>query len=190
MLAVFKNEPDAEATLRVLQIQAGLLSKSPAEMEESLYFDLPVLPEDDRNFLLITRLRYLYYLDQGDFEGVRREDLRLRDLIPYLDEEDLDEVYNLLLYDCCKIDRDEEGARALFERQQEVLVAAHTMTAYRILAAYHETYGEGCLIGDCIQKGISCKETEREKGIARMEERLLKAMDPRLNAENHSNPFV
>lgn len=176
LYGILRKEPDAEVTIRIMRIQALLLTKSPAQIEESLYFDLPVLPEDDRGFLLISELRYLYYLDKGDLEGVRKEDLRLQDLIPYLDEEDLDEVYNLLLYDCCKVDRDEEGAKALFERQGELLLSQNTMTSYRILAAYHQTFGDGCLIEPCLEKGLSRKEKEREKGIAKMEERLLREM--------------
>ena len=65
-----KNEDDVEkAMLSAMEIQGELYSgKSFAEVEESLYLDIPQLCEDEPLFALVLDLRYRYYLEKGIIE--------------------------------------------------------------------------------------------------------------------------
>lgn len=70
---LIKNTDAAEVMLAVLTVQAKLLGGTPyGEIERSLLFDLPQLPEDDRAFISLTQLRRDYCLATGDEEGAKK----------------------------------------------------------------------------------------------------------------------
>lgn len=170
---ILAKTPETIVTLHVLAIQGGLLSRSPASLSEDLYFDVPVVAEDERGFIALTRLRYLYFLDKGERAGALAQSMRLRELLVYLSEGDLEEIYSQLLYDCCALERNEDGAAALFDRQEEYLLSQKSATAYRILAAYHATYGEKERAEEYVRSARSALANEPLAGIAKMEEKLL-----------------
>jgi hypothetical protein len=67
-----------KVALSVLKIQAEMYQgKTPMEVKKELYFDLPQLPEDDPNFVLLLNARYNYYLDLGDYENAKKVTARL-----------------------------------------------------------------------------------------------------------------
>ena len=73
LYGIAKDDDTTAVALSLLQIQAELYAgKSPAEILPSLYFELPQLPEDDANFLLLLSARYAYYLDAGDAENANK----------------------------------------------------------------------------------------------------------------------
>lgn len=82
---ILKNEPTAQVMLSVLKVQ-GLMNKGVklADVDESLLMDLPQLPEDDLNFIVLTQLRYEYYLARGNDGLAYKYFLRYKDLIKYL----------------------------------------------------------------------------------------------------------
>jgi hypothetical protein len=54
------------------------------EIDENLLLDLPQLPEDDINFIILTQLRYEYYLAKGNDSEAYKYFARYKDLIKYL----------------------------------------------------------------------------------------------------------
>ena len=61
------NEDTIKVALNLLKIQAQTYQgKTPSQVDKELYFDLPQLPEDDLNFIMLLNARYLYYLDCED----------------------------------------------------------------------------------------------------------------------------
>ncbi len=83
-----KNDDSSRVMFRILKIQGlvngGMLLK---EVDESLLLDVPQLPEDDLNFIILTQLRYEYYLAKGDDSTAYKYFLRYKDLIQYLPDE-------------------------------------------------------------------------------------------------------
>lgn len=158
---------------RALVIQSNLEESSPSEIDESLFDELPVIPDDHRIFMVMTWLRYLRALDLNDKEEILRYDYRMRDILEYQSEDDLEELYSSILYDCCVFEQNEEGAKGLFERQEPYLIERADSTACRILSAYHETYGDETLAESYRQRGIELLSQEKNIGIRKLEEKLL-----------------
>lgn len=85
---VIKNEPSAQVLINILKIQGQLRDgKFMREIDESLLLDVPQLPEDDLNFIILTQLRYEYYLAKDNDSEAYKYFLRYQDLIQYLPSE-------------------------------------------------------------------------------------------------------
>lgn len=84
-LEIIKNEPTAQVLLNILKIQ-GLMRSGTflSEIDEGLLLDVPQLPEDDINFIILTQLRYEYYLAKNDDSEAYKYFLRYQELIQYL----------------------------------------------------------------------------------------------------------
>ena len=73
---------------RILKIQGLVNGGLPLkEVDEALLLDVPQLPEDDLNFIILTQLRYEYYLAKDDDSTAYKYFLRYKDLIKYLPDE-------------------------------------------------------------------------------------------------------
>lgn len=82
------NTPTAKVMTNIFKMQAllhkGVLLK---DMDESLLLDVPQLPEDDLNFIILTQLRYEYYLAKGNDSEAYKYFRRFQELIKYLPSE-------------------------------------------------------------------------------------------------------
>lgn len=78
---IYGGEDSAKVMLAVLAVQAQVLNGKPIEeVEESLLFDLPVIREDDQNFIALTELRYEYFKAKGDTEQAEKWHTRFEEL--------------------------------------------------------------------------------------------------------------
>lgn len=84
-LEMIKNEPTAQVLMNILKIQgymrSGVLM---SDLDEGLLLDVPQLPEDDINFIILTQLRYEYYLAKEDDSEAYKYFVRYQQLIQYL----------------------------------------------------------------------------------------------------------
>ncbi len=84
-LELIRNEPTAKVLMNILYIQGylrnGVLL---SDLDESLLLDVPQLPEDDINFIILTQLRYEYYLAKGNDSEAYKYFMRYQQLIQYL----------------------------------------------------------------------------------------------------------
>ncbi len=82
------NQPTAQVLLAILRVQglthAGMPLK---EVDESLLLDVPQVQEDDINFIILTQLRYEYYLAKDDDSEAYKYFARYKELIDYLPSE-------------------------------------------------------------------------------------------------------
>lgn len=84
-LEIIKKEPTAQVLMNILKIQGYLRGGAlMSELDESLFLDVPQLPEDDINFIILTQLRYEYYLAKGNDSEAYKYFVRYRQLIQYL----------------------------------------------------------------------------------------------------------
>lgn len=85
---VITNQPTAQVMLNILRIQGHMRSGVQlADIDQGLLLDVPQLPEDDINFIILTQLRYEYYLAKGDDSTAYKYFARYQQLIHYLPSE-------------------------------------------------------------------------------------------------------
>lgn len=132
-----KNDDDAKTVLRMLEIHAELYNgKTFGEIDESKYFDLPQLAEDDVNFTFLLNLRYNYYLDKNDTDNAKKVSERLLSLIDYMPKDVANVVKADLLYNACTFDYNEDRADELVYELEKYLNKVNTVANVRIKLAY------------------------------------------------------
>ena len=106
-----KRDYASQVIVSLLKVQSELYKgKTPSEIDQSFYFDLPQLPEDDLNFISLLNARYAYYLDKGDFENAIKVTSRLLSLEDYIPKGMMNVIKTDALYNYCTFNRDEEKA--------------------------------------------------------------------------------
>ncbi|MBO5327809.1 MAG: hypothetical protein J6B04_01395 [Clostridia bacterium] len=84
-LELIKNEDSAKVLLVLLTVQGKLNCGIPLKnISENLLLNLPQLPEDDYNFIVLTQLRAEYYAATGDSEKYEKYRQRYEQLKEYL----------------------------------------------------------------------------------------------------------
>lgn len=132
-----KNDDVSWVTINLLKIQANLYcGKTPGEIDEKLYFDLPQLPEDDLVFAMLLNARYNFYLDKGDFEKAKLTVSRLLSLEEYLPKGYLDVVKTDALYNACTFDYNEELADDIMYEIEKYINNVNTASTVRAKTAY------------------------------------------------------
>ncbi len=140
-----KNTNVSKVTLNLLAIHGNLYEgKTPSQIDESLFFDLPQLPEDDINFALLYNARYNYYLDKEDYENAKKTSDRLMGIMDSLPASVRPVIKMDALYNACTFDYNEEVADDLMYELEKYLNKNNDATSIRVKMAYlafvrHET---------------------------------------------------
>lgn len=173
-----KNNDDAKALCAMLKIQSGLFNgKTPAEIDESYYFDVPQLPEDDMNFVRLLSARYYYYLDKGDYENAKNITERLLSLEYLPDEEYKDVFKTYALYNYCTFDFDAEKADDTVADIQKHLDRNNNPAEIRAKLAYIlYVKGEKDLVDDFYKKAVKEANKCNLRGLGLFERRLIEEM--------------
>ena len=164
-------------TLSLLKIQAQMYNgKTPSEIEESLYFDLPQLPEDDPNFTLLLSARHAYYLDKGDYENAKAMLDRLNAVIEdeYMPKEFIPAVKTDMLYALCTYDFNEDRADDVMYEIERYLNKNNSVTNVRVKLAYIlRVRKEKELFEQFYNKAIKEANRCQIKGFGKFENKLL-----------------
>lgn len=133
-----KNDDDvSKVTINLLTIQAEMYNgKTPAQIDENLYFDLPQLPEDDVNFILLLNARYVYYLDKEDYENAKKVTARLVGLVDEMPKDYRPAIMVDALYNACTFDFNEEVADNITEDYEKFLNSVNNVVTVRAKLAY------------------------------------------------------
>lgn len=138
-----KMDDSSKVLVNLLSIQAEMFNgKTPAEIDERLYFDLPQLKEDEINFFLLLNARYNYYLDKRDFVNAKRTTERLLSLEEYSQLEHMLVAKADAVYNYCTFDVNEDKADDLLYELEKYLNDVNTCTNLRIKMAYLLSIGE------------------------------------------------
>lgn len=134
----FRAQDDySKVTTNLLAIQSDLFNGlTPSQIDKELYFNLPQLPEDDFNFLVLLNARYNYYLDGGDFENAIKVQNRAMDILEYMPKSVSLVVKTDSLYNACAIDKNEDLADDLMYELEKYLNKFNTATNIRVKMAY------------------------------------------------------
>ena len=136
VLEYVKKENSVKVMEGLLSIQAQLyLGKTPSEIDEKYYFDLPQLPEDDLYFIQLLHARYDYYLDKGDVENAVKTTNRLLELDEYMPKYYLNNIKTDALYNVCALVKNEQTADELMYELERFLTA-NNILSIRAKTAY------------------------------------------------------
>ncbi len=173
-----KNTDSMKVVVSLLKIQSEMYDgKTPAEIDESLYFDLPQLIEDDLNFTLLLNARYNYYLDKEDYVNAKKTMDRLLTLTDYMPSGYLSVVKADALYNACTFDKDEELADDLTYELEKYLNKVNNATNVRIKLAYIlNITRESDKVELFYKKGLKEASKCQIKGQALFEKKLIKGL--------------
>ena len=176
LLKMLKNDDDsAKVFVNLLKIQAEIFNgKTPSEIDEDYYFNLPQLREDDLLFARLLNARYNYYLDKGDYENAKNVTERLLSLEEYLPSHYMTEIKSDALYNACTFDFNEEKADDLTYELEKYLNKVNTPTTIRIKLSYILfVKGERDMFEPFYNKGVKMASKCQIKGLGRFETKLL-----------------
>ncbi len=168
-----KNSAPAERTMvAAMEIQGQLYEgKSYAEIDESLYFDLPQLCEDEPMFAVILDLRYRYYLEKEDLEKAGDCLNRLAQIQCYIPDKEIEKLAAELTYMHCllgDVERATESGKLCAEYLQ-----GDSVLAKRVLLAFSLATGKTEAVEPLIKQASEAIKTERLEGVRKYEELLL-----------------
>ncbi len=170
-----KKTDSSKVMVNLLKIQAELYNgKTPSQVDESLYFDLPQLPEDDLNFALLLNARYSFYLDKNDYENAIKTTDRLISLEEYLPKSFYTVFMVDALYNACTFNFDEERADDIMYEIDKYINTVNNATNVRVKLAYllnviQETEGADIFFKKAYKEADKCQI----KGLGIMERKLL-----------------
>ena len=168
-----KKEYPAEKTmLTAMEIQGMLYEgKSFSEIEKTLYFSTPQLPEDEPLFATMLHLRYCYYLETNDLERAADQINRLAASREYLLDNEVEEVAAELVY-MHSLNGDFERASECGKLCESYLQSEKAI-AKRALAAYCKAFGKDEQIEPLVTSARKLLKKQPIKGVAKFEEILL-----------------
>ena len=164
---------DAEKTmLAAMEIQGKVYAgESYCELDESLYYDLPQLCEDEPLYAVILDLRYRYHLDKEEMEKAADCLNRLAISQAYLSDEELEKIAAELTYMHAlngDIERAEESAKLCMDYLQ-----SEQASAKRILAAYAALRGQKEGVETLVAQAKAALDKEWIAGNRKLEEKLI-----------------
>ena len=174
-----KNDDSVRVAVSLLAIQSQLYQgKTPAEIDEKLYFDLPQLPEDDPNFIMLLNARYNYYLDKGDFNEAKAVSNRLLAIAEdYMPKEFIPIVKADALFNACTFDANDDVADDLMYELEKYLNKNNTLTNLRIKLAYIVRVNEEkSMIDTFYAKGVKEADKCQIKGLCAIERKLIEQL--------------
>ena len=173
-----KNDDDTQVILSLLKIQSELYNgKTPSEIDEKYYFDVPQLAEDNLNFIMLLFLRYDYYLDKKDYENAKKTADRLMTLTDYMPKLYVNAAKVNALYNACTFDKNEETADDLMLELEKYLNKRNGNLEIRAKIAYVlYVKQEKDSLDTFYAKGV--KETNKcpLRGVGLFERKLLEEM--------------
>lgn len=168
-----KRGYDTEKTmLSAMEIQGRLYEgKSFAQIDESFYFNLPQLCEDEPLFAVILDLRYRYFLEKEEYEKAADCLNRLASAQAYLPDNEVEKLAAELTY-LHALKGDLEGAEESGKLCREYL-QSNEASVKRVLLAYSKAFGKTDAIEPLKAQAEVCLKRERIAGLRKFEEILL-----------------
>lgn len=179
---LLKKNSETKIYINVLIIQSKLYAGlTPAEIDEKLYFDVPVVADNCMSKILLINLKYNYFLDKLDFESSNNMMMwleRIEKYLPdvYLEQILLDKFFNMVFYL-----KDFANGEEIYSKVMKFL-ESNDICSLRIKMVY-----ELFILKDkelAIKTGkraLELKDSYPIKGIARMEEKIIKHIIHMLN---------
>lgn len=173
---ICQGAPTEKVFLSAMEIQGRLYAgESFSEIEESYYYEIPQLCEDEPLYAVMLDLRYRYHLEKEEYARAAECLNRLATLQPYLNELEMKKIAAELAY-MHLINKDWERFEETQKLCREVLLE-DTATAKRILAAYSYAIDKKEAVPVFKEQAEKCLEKERVKGMVKFERILLSRIE-------------
>ena len=174
-IGIKKGAPAEKNMLSAMEIQGNLYDgKSFAEIDESLYYDLPQLADDEPLYAVMLDLRYRYHLEKGENERAADCLNRLALSQEYLPYEQVMQVAVELTYMHAingDLQRAEDSAKLCKEALQE-----DSARAKRALLAYALATKKLDAVEILKEQSAKVAENEYPSGVAKSEKILLERL--------------
>lgn len=171
-------DDDTKVILSMLAVQSELYNgKTPAEIDEKYYTDVPQLAEDDLNFIMLLTARLAYYIDKKDYANARKVNERCLTVAEYAPKSIERKIKTDALYAACTFQKDEDAADDLMGELEKYLNRHNGSAEIRAKLAYVlYVTGEKNALDAFYQKGV--KEANRLglRGQGVYERKLLEKM--------------
>ncbi len=182
---ICKGEDAEKCMLSAMEIQGQLFEgKSFAEIDESYYFDLPQLCEDEPLYAVLLDFRYRYYLEKGETEKAADCLNRLALNETYLPLSELEKVAAELVY-MHALTGNLEDAEKNYAACKNFL-QEEGITAKRVLFAYALACGNTEAVEILSGQAREALEKEKIAGVKRFEKILLSRLENK-RGENREN---
>lgn len=168
-----QKDNDAEKVmLSAMEIQGQLYEgKSFTEIDETLYFNLPQLCEDEPLYAVMLDLRYRYYLEKGEIEKASDQLNRLAKAQEYLASGEVEKVAAELVYMHSltgNLELAEESGKLC-----QYYLQGDSVTAKRVLAAFSKASNKIETVGTLIAQAEEAMSKELLAGVCKFERILL-----------------
>lgn len=132
-----RDDDESKVMLSIYTIESLLYQgKTPSEIDERYYFDVPQLPEDSLTYLSLLCARFLYYLDTKNYEKADAVCSRFVSLYNYLPQNVIKTLKSYLLYSYCSFNFDEDKADRLMLELQGYLNSKNDVLSMLVKIAY------------------------------------------------------
>lgn len=180
-----RNDDVEKCMLSAMEIQGQLFEgKSFSEIDESYYFDLPQLCEDEPLYAVLLDLRYRYYLEKEEMEKAADCLNRLALNEAYLPFDELEKVAAELVYMHALTGNLEDAEKNYVTCKSFLL--GEGVTKKRVLFAYALACGNTEAVEILSRQASAALEGEKIAGVKRFEEILLSRLENKRD-ENREN---
>ena len=173
------DDPATKVMFSLLKVHALLYKGyTPAEIPEEYYFDVPQLPEDEPNFIMLLNNRYYYYLDKGDYENATKVINRLESVQDYIEKYMEGPIGADMLYSYCTFMKNDQTADNLMEDYDKYLnkvINSQNMRAKLAYVLY--VLQDEALVEDMFNKTLELAEKTEVLGLKKLEIKLVKDME-------------
>lgn len=173
-----KNDDVAKVTENLLKIQAQTYQgKTPSEVDESLYFDLPQLQEDHPTFIMLLSARLNYYIDKEDYVNAKKTSDRILTLFDYMPKSIKKAMSAEALYLECIYGKNETAIEDLLYDLGKYLDKKTTAANLRVKLAYmlyiDKEMQDVKVYNAYYKKGVKEAKRSQLKGISDYEIKLF-----------------
>ncbi len=185
-LGLKKGYGEERAFLSAMEIQGHLSEgNSFSEIDESLYFDFPQLPEDEPLFAVTLDLRYRLYLEKNELKNAADCLNRLTAAQVYFSTLEEEKLAAELVY-MHSLNGDLENAKAC-GKVCAAFLKSDVIVAKRALAAYCLAFGEVDSAKILIEQAYKILEKEEILGYAKAEKILLSRLEQGIKEQKNGN---
>ena len=173
-----QQDDDTKVVLSLLAVQSELYNgKTPSEIDEKYYTDVPQLCEDDINFISLLSARLDRFIDAEDFENAKKVLDRMISVCEYFPKS----VYNVItvneLYAACTFGKNFARADEIVEEESKYLDKHNGSLEIRAKLAYVlYVKGEKDALDIFYAKGVKEANKLNLRGQGIFERKLLEKM--------------
>lgn len=139
---ILHKSAEMQLGMKLFTIQCMLIAGTdPRNIPREMYFDVPVVPDNMTERILLEDYRYLYYLDTEDYDNIVKSAAFLQEALDDVDEYYYKSLLSDIFFCALYVEKNTEKAEAMYDRVYEFIQADKNISNLRIRMC-HELYAE------------------------------------------------